>query len=180
MQEIGTAAETMSRLVRDLILLAHSDAGRLGRGRIELLARDFLERARARLPRAGAAPIRLVVADETLPVPGNEEELVRLFANLLTNAVHHTPPQGTITVTARRDGDQAVITVTDTGDGIAPEHLMHLGERFYRVDSTRSRADGGTGLGLSICRGIVEAYGGTMTFASVLGEGTTVTVTLPE
>ena len=179
MQEIGSAAETMSRLVHDLILLAHSDAGRLGRDRIELLARDFLERAVARVPRAGSAPIRLRIADETLSVPGNEEELVRLFANLLTNAVHHTPPDGEITVTAERGGDRAVITVTDTGDGIAPEHLPHLGERFYRIDTARARTDGGTGLGLSISRGIVEAHGGTLAFESVVGQGTTVTVTLP-
>ena len=72
-----------------------------------------------------------------------------------------------------------VITVADTGVGIAPEHLAHLGERFYRVDSARARRDGGSGLGLSICRSIVEAHGGTLAFASVPGVGTTVTVTLP-
>ena len=178
MQEIGAAAETMSRLVRDLILLAHSDAGRLGRQRIELLLREVLERAVSRVPRP-SAPICLTLGDEALSVPGNEEELVRLFTNLLTNAAHHTPCDGKITLSARREGTQAVITVADTGDGIAPEHLPHLGERFYRVDSARSRTDGGTGLGLSICLGIVEAHDGEMTFASTLGEGTTVTVRLP-
>ena len=87
--------------------------------------------------------------------------------------------EAAITLAAQRDGGEAVITVTDTGDGIAPEHLPHLGERFYRVDSARARLDGGTGLGLSIARSIAEAHGGTLAFASVLGEGTTVTVTLP-
>lgn len=178
MQEIGMAAETMSRLVRDLILLAQSDAGRLGQGRIELLVREVLERAICRVPRSGAA-IALVVEDEALSVLGNEEELVRLFTNLLTNAVRHTPPPGQITLTARREGEQVIITVADTGDGIAPEHLPHLGERFYRVDSARARLDGGTGLGLSIARGIAEAHEGIITFASTLGVGTTVTVTLP-
>jgi signal transduction histidine kinase len=179
MQEIGAAAETMSRLVRDLILLAHSDAGRLGRQRIELLLREVLERAVSRVPRP-SAPICLTLEDEALSVPGNEEELVRLFTNLLTNAARHTPADsGKITLSARREDTQTVVTVADTGDGIAPEHLPHLGERFYRVDSARSRTDGGTGLGLSICLGIVEAHDGEMTFASVLGEGTTVTVRLP-
>jgi len=178
MQEIGLASETMARLVRDLILLAQSDAGRLGQDRIELLAREVLERAVCRVPRTGAV-IGLVLEDEALSLPGNEEELVRLFTNLLTNAARHTPPAGRITVAARCEASQIVVTVTDTGDGIAPEHLPHLGERFYRVDSARARLDGGTGLGLSIARSIAEAHGGTITFASVLGEGTTVTVTLP-
>ena len=179
MQEIGQAADTMSRLVRDLILLARSDAGQLGRHPIELLLREVLERAVARVPSAPAA-LSLHVADETLSVPGNEEELVRLFTNLLTNAARHTPPDGQITITAaRRPDGQAVVTVSDTGDGIAPEHLPHLGERFYRVDSARSRTDGGTGLGLSIVRSIADAHGGTLAFSSEPGKGTVVTVTLP-
>lgn len=179
MGEIETAAETMSRLVRDLILLAQSDAGRLGQGRIELLLREVLERAISHVPRPDAL-VCLTLGDEALSVPGNEEELVRLFTNLLTNAARHTPPGGRITLAARQGSGQIVVTVADTGDGIAPEHLPHLGERFYRVDSARARQDGGTGLGLSIARGIAEAHGGTITFASILGEGTTVTVTLPE
>ena len=178
MGEIGMAAETMSRLVRDLILLAQSDSGHLGQGRIELLLREVLERAVARVPRPTAA-VLLSLEDESLSIPGNEEELVRLFTNLLTNAARHTPAGGRIALTARREDSHVVVTVVDTGDGIAPEHLPHLGERFYRVDSARARLDGGTGLGLSIARSIVEAHGGTMAFASVLGEGTTVTVTLP-
>ena len=178
MGEIGMAAETMSRLVRDLILLAQSDAGRLGQGRIELLLREVLERAISRVPRPAAA-VCLTLDDEALSTPGNEEELVRLFTNLLTNAARHTPAGGRISLNARHEGGGVVVTVADTGDGIAPEHLPHLGERFYRVDSARARLDGGTGLGLSIARGIVEAHGGAMAFASTLGKGTTVTVTLP-
>ena len=178
MGEIGMAAETMSRLVRDLILLAQSDAGRLGQGRIELLLREVLERAVARVPRPEAA-VCLTLGDEALSAPGNEEELVRLFTNLLTNAARHTPAGGRISLTARREGDRVVVAVADTGDGIAPEHLPHLGERFYRVDSARARLDGGTGLGLSIARSIAEAHGGSLSFASTLGRGTTVTVTLP-
>ena len=101
MGEIGMAAETMSRLVRDLILLAQSDSGRLGQGRIELLLREVLERAVSRIPRPAAA-VCLSIEDESLSTPGNEEELVRLFTNLLTNAARHTPAGGRITLTARR------------------------------------------------------------------------------
>ena len=170
----------MSQLVQDLLLLARSDGGQLGGGRIDLPMREVLELALARIARDAVTPkVRLALPEEDLRVIGNETELVRLFRNLLDNAIRHTPPDGTITVDARRSGSHAVVTVADTGVGIAPEHLPHLGERFYRIDDARSRPTGGTGLGLSICRGIVEAHGGTITFQSRVGEGTAVRVTLP-
>ncbi len=180
LQEIDIAANTMSQLVQDLLLLARSDGGQLGGGRIDLPMREVLELALARVARDTTTPkVRLVIPEEGLRVIGNETELVRLFRNLIDNAIRHTPPNGTITIDARHSGNDAVVTVTDTGVGIAPEHLPHLGERFYRIDDARSRPTGGTGLGLSICRGIVEAHGGTITFQSKVGEGTTVRVTLP-
>lgn len=178
-REIDKAADTMMGLVGDLLLLARSDEGQLGKNRIELLLREVLERAIADVAPPPRAAVRLCVADETLSVMGNETELARLFSNLLDNAARHTLPDGEIIVTARRDGKNAIVAVADTGIGIAAQHLPHLGERFYRVDDARARAAGGTGLGLSICRGIVEAYGGTLTFASELGCGTTVMVSLP-
>ena len=176
--EIAEAAAQMSRLVRDLLLLARSDEGRMGQNRVPLFVRDVLAQAVARAPRQGI-PITLQVSDEALAVCANEDEMVRLFANLLQNAVQATPPEGKIEAEAWRDGADAVVAVSDTGSGIAPEHLAHLGERFYRTDFARARRDGGTGLGLSICRGIVQAHGGTVTFASVPGVKTTATVRLP-
>ena len=101
-----------------------------------------------------------------------------MFANLLQNAAQATPLTGKITVSARRDGAKIAVTVTDTGTGIAPEHLAHLGERFYRPDSARTRQGGGTGLGLAICRGIAEAHGGTLVFQSHIRRGTTATIIL--
>src|SRR5258706_14208163 len=80
--------------------------------------------------------------------------------------------------TAVKD-EQALLEVSDTGIGIAAEHLSHLGERFYRVDKARSREAGGTGLGLSIARSIAIAHGGTLTLTSILDQGTTVTLMLP-
>jgi len=82
-------------------------------------------------------------------------------------------------VSAQAEGENVVITVRDTGPGIPPEHLSHVGERFYRVDAARSRPDGGTGLGLSICKGIVQAHGGTLSIESTSGTGTTVHIRLP-
>jgi signal transduction histidine kinase len=111
-------------------------------------------------------------------VSGSGSELTRLFTNLLENAVRHTPCEGTVTVSARVDERSVTVTVSDTGEGIAPEHLPHLGERFYRVDAARSTGTGGTGLGLAICRSIVEAHGGGMTIESTVGEGTMVYIRL--
>lgn len=178
LEEIDQAADTMSRLVQDLLLLARSDDGQLGNNQIDLLAGEVLQRAVARLGSRPAPTIRLDVPPD-LVVHGNEQELLRLFANLIGNAVNYTPIEGQVQVTARADGPTVRIAVADTGIGIAPEHLPHLGERFYRVDSARARSEGGTGLGLSICRSIVQAHHGDMSIQSQVGVGTTVTVTLP-
>lgn len=179
MQEIDRAADTMAHLVQDLLLLARSDAGQLGRNPITLLAREVLESAASGVAHQEGVPITLCVEDEALCMRGNEVELVRLFTNLLENARQYTPPGGRITVTACQERAEVVVRVEDTGIGIAPEHLPHLGERFYRVDSSRTRPTGGTGLGLSICKSIVEAHGGCLEFASRPGAGTTISVRLP-
>jgi len=179
MAEIAAASAGMARLVRDLLTLARSDEGQLGRERVMLPALEVLTLAAARAASGGPPRPTVSVPDPALALHGNPEELVRLFANLLQNAVRATPETGTVCAAARREGQTVVVTVTDTGVGIAPAHLPHLGERFYRVDSARARQDGGTGLGLSVCRGITEAHGGTLAFASTPGLGTVVTVTLP-
>ena len=183
LRDIDRAADAMSHLVQDLLLLARSDGGQMGRNPIELPVREILERAIADLPRAGsggsAAPIALDGEDPALCVMGNEAELARLFSNLLENAARYTPPEGQIRVSARVEGESVLVRVSDTGIGIEPEHLLHLGQRFYRVDASRARPDGGSGLGLSICKSIVEAHRGSMTIESVVGEGTTVCVFLP-
>ncbi len=182
LQEIDTAARGMSHLVHDLLLLARSDSGQLGRNVIELLVGELLGLAKSRVPVGTHARITLRLESPDLSVIGNEMELVRLFSNLIDNATHYTPETGRVTVTARRRGERGEwveVKVADNGIGIAPEHLAHLGERFYRADTSRSRPTGGSGLGLSICKGIVEAHGGTISFASAPGVGTTVTVFLP-
>jgi two-component system OmpR family sensor kinase len=177
LREIHQAAGTMSRLVQDLLLLARSDDGQLGRDQIAVPVQELLTRATKTV--SSGAPIAISVPDPALCVLGNPDELQRLFRNLLENARHYTPTDGQITVSAVAEGRQVIVTIADTGSGIALEHLPHLGERFYRVDQSRARQDGGTGLGLSICQSITKAHGGTMAITSVLGQGTTVTLTLP-
>lgn len=180
--EIDEAATTMSQLVQDLLLLARSDSGLAGRERIDVPVAELLQQAlySTRPPQqTNTAAVVLKPVDTDLCVIGNQNELTRLVKNLLDNAVQYSHPHGTVTASAKREGDWAVLEITDTGIGIAPEHLPHLGERFYRVDTSRTRPTGGTGLGLSICKGIVEAHGGSMRFESRVGKGTTVTVRLP-
>jgi two-component system sensor histidine kinase BaeS len=110
---------------------------------------------------------------------GDAPRLRQVFYNLVDNALKFTPEGGAVTVTADgRDGN-VVVTVCDTGAGIAPEHLPRVFDRFYRADKARSREQGGTGLGLSIARSIVTAHGGRIELASTVGKGTVCTVVLP-
>ena len=111
--------------------------------------------------------------DGALRLKGVETEIESVCTNLIKNAVKHTPSGTLIDVIWVRNGvGQACLTVSDNGEGIAPEHLAHLTERFYRVDVGRSRASGGTGLGLSIVKHIVERHGGTLYISSEEGQGT--------
>ena len=170
--------------MEELLFLARADAGGLARDVGPVCLLEALEEAaeavsRPGYPRSGCWPcIRLESIDAALAVAGSGSELTRLFTNLLENAVRHTPPEGTVTVSATVDAMSVTVTVTDTGEGIAPEHLPHLGERFYRVDAARTGGTGGTGLGLAICRSITEAHGGRMTIESKVGEGTRVRIRL--
>jgi len=114
------------------------------------------------------------------PVLADHDRAVQVVTNLLTNALRYTPAPGRVAVAAERRGAAVAITVTDSGVGLAPAHLAHLFERFYRVDRSRSRALGGTGVGLTIAKALVEAMGGQIRAESAgLGCGSVFTVTLP-
>ncbi len=173
------AANGMQRIIEDLLLLARSDAGRLA---LRLETRDMAEVVRyalAQLPEDAAGRITLDLPEEPLPVRADVPHLARVFVNLLENALHYTPAEGEIRLTAHRRDGLVRVTVSDTGCGIAPEHLPHLFERFYRVDAARNRREGGTGLGLAISKSLVEAHGGILTADSEPGRGATFTVSLP-
>jgi two-component system OmpR family sensor kinase/two-component system sensor histidine kinase BaeS len=117
---------------------------------------------------------------ELPPVMVDIARLRQVLHNLLANAVRHTPSAGTITIKARRNSDTVQIAVIDSGEGIAPEHMAHVFDRFYRTDQSRSRETGGTGLGLAIARAIIEAHEGMVTATSEgLDCGSTFTITLP-
>lgn len=117
------------------------------------------------------------IADKLL-VTANRNQLIQVFSNLLSNAMRYTP-KGFVELTARREEDEVIVEVKDSGIGISSEHVSRIFERFYRVDKARSRDTGGTGLGLSIVRHIIESLGGKIEVESVLNVGSTFRVRLP-
>ncbi|MDP8924567.1 MAG: ATP-binding protein [Chloroflexota bacterium] len=178
---LGDDVRRMEGLLGDLLTLARADAGRLPLVPEPLDLADLAtDVAAAMEPLASARGVRLTRSGGgALPIVADQTRLTQLLVNLLDNAVKYTPDGGTVTVSTGRDAGQAILSVADTGIGVAPEHLPHLFERFYRADAARARAEGGAGLGLSISRWIAEAHGGRIDIESRLGEGTTVTVRLP-
>ncbi|MCE5324300.1 HAMP domain-containing protein [bacterium] len=177
--KIDQSADAMSSLVQDLLLLARSDAGQLAREFQPVDPHDLFDNVLAVVRRTeNDAKVTVDVADSTGLILGDMEHLNRLVINLLENALRHTPSDGEVTLSAQRRDGMVELAVADTGCGIAPEHLSHLGERFYRVDAARTKKSGGAGLGLAICRSIVEAHNGSMAIGSSPGQGTRVTVTL--
>jgi len=174
-------ATTLRRLVDDLQVLALADAGRLTMHRQPVDAAELVRAVvAAQRGAAAAAQVRLEAdAAQPVPVAGDPDRLRQVLVNLVDNALRYTPPGGRVTVTAAVAGGTAVLIVRDTGVGIAPDHLPHVFDRFYRCDASRSRATGGSGLGLAIVRQLVAAHGGTVTAASEPGRGSTFTIHLP-
>jgi len=119
---------------------------------------------------------------DATPVPeilGDTLQLRRMIVNLLDNALRHTPRGGSVTVRVIQETDNLLISVSDTGSGISPQHLPHVFDRFYRVDSARDRQSGGTGLGLALVKEIAEHRGGQVSVHSEVGKGTTFRIVLP-
>ncbi|MFQ6117591.1 MAG: sensor histidine kinase, partial [Candidatus Bipolaricaulia bacterium] len=117
---------------------------------------------------------------EALPlVDVDPQRIVQVLRNLLANAVNHTPSNGRITVAVKHSGGEIEVSVSDTGEGISPEDLPYIFERFYRADKSRSRATGGAGLGLTIAKQLIETHGGRIWAESVSGQGATFVFALP-
>ncbi|BDI29608.1 hypothetical protein CCAX7_16590 [Capsulimonas corticalis] len=180
LETVDKAADQTTGIVQDLLLLARADTGQIRADQAPTPVEDAMDAA-WELARGAVDCPPMLHTDlaPDLSVRARPDDLTRLLRNLLDNAVRHTPPDGSITIAARVENRQAKISITDTGEGIAPEHLPHIFERFYRVDAARGSARGGTGLGLAICEAIAQASGGSLAIDSKLGAGTTVTLTLP-
>lgn len=169
----------LQRLIADLQDITLAEAGQLALHREPVDVRDVVRRAAASV--GGGADVRIELPDGLPAVHADPARLEQVFRNLIGNARTHTASAGGhITVTGVGRGADVEIQVSDTGRGIAPGHLPHLFDRFYRADESRSRATGGAGLGLAIVRQLVAAHGGRVTAESEgLGRGARFTVTLP-
>ena len=173
----------MVRLVDDLM-----EVSRISRGKIDLrrepldlaaVLRTAVETSKPLIER-GRHELRLMLPDEPLPVDGDAVRLAQVFANLLNNAAKYTDDGGRIELAARRDGDSALVTVRDSGIGIAPEQLPRLFEMFSQIDRGAARAQGGLGIGLSLVQRLVQMHGGSVQAASDgLGHGSKFMVRLP-
>lgn len=177
-------AQRLNRLARDLAAVTRAESGELDLQLDEVAAAELIDAAQlAGRERADAAGVTLQAhsSSEAVSVVVDRVRLAQVLDNLVVNAVRHTPPGGTVTLSAEADEPgTALLSVADTGEGIAPEHLDHIFERFYRVDSARDRDHGGSGVGLAICRALVHAHHGTIRAASDgSGHGATFTVRLP-
>jgi two-component system sensor histidine kinase BaeS len=123
--------------------------------------------------------LHAVLAGAELLVEADPDRLHQVLLILLDNAIAHTPADGAITVGVAQQGSMGIITVVDTGEGIAAADLPRIFDRFYRDDGARARTTGGTGLGLAIAQALVTSHGGQISAASTPGRGTTMTLALP-
>ena len=173
----------LSQLIDDLFQMAQLDAGGLplerAPGSIADLISDTLE-SFSELARSQGIDLQGSVAPGIDPVYMDMRHVGRALNNLIGNALRHTPGGGRVAVRAALQGAQVQVEVADTGEGIQPEDLPYVFERFYRGEKSRSRATGGAGLGLAITRGIILAHGGEIRVESTPGEGTRFIFVLPK
>ncbi|WP_307799710.1 ATP-binding protein [Actinomadura nitritigenes] len=174
-------ATLLQHIVDDLQQLALADVGKLRLHPEPVDVADLVEQI-ATVYRAAAEAADLVLTAEVTGRPQLDADPVRLrqaVGNLLANAVRYTPAGGRVSLRAHADGDDVLIEVADTGPGIAPEHLPHVFDRFWRAEKSRNRQTGGSGLGLAIVRQLAEAHGGSAAVCSEPGQGATFVLRLP-
>ncbi len=180
LEVVAKEGRRLQALVEDLMSLSRVEAGKHELPPTVLDLRELAEQVVSGMTSLhGKDRIVLDADPHPMPVRGDTQQLDQLMRNLIDNAMKYGSKSEPVRVTAK-DGEASYeLTVADSGEGIAPEHLPHLTRRFYRTDPGRSRAAGGTGLGLAIVKHIVERHRGRLDIASELGVGTTITVRLP-
>ncbi|MBT8240137.1 MAG: HAMP domain-containing histidine kinase [Acidimicrobiia bacterium] len=179
MQRIHSESKRMEALVEDLLTLASLDEDRpLEYSNIDLsqLLADVAADASAIEPER---PIDVSAIDDGVQIAADRHQLTQALTTIVNNALRHTPTTAKLTLGCASDEATVCIQIADEGPGIAPEHLSHLFERFYRADPGRERSAGGSGLGLSIAQAIVTAHHGQIDARSSVGQGTTITIDLP-
>jgi two-component system OmpR family sensor kinase/two-component system sensor histidine kinase BaeS len=172
----------LNRLVGDLRALTQAEAGQLHLNLVPVAPEPLLtttveifqEAARAK-----AIQLSARIAPDLPAIQADPDRLRQVLANLMSNALRHTPAQGRISLSADMQGTFVQFSISDTGPGLTPEEQAHVFERFWRADASRSRDHGGSGLGLTIARYIIEAHRGQMNVDSVPGQGATFWFTVP-
>jgi two-component system OmpR family sensor kinase len=181
-RSIYSETERLGHLIANLLALAHLDEGQV-RQKKEVVRLDHLAQVVAEMTEPLATEHQVNIQVETkgqVRVSGDEARLLEVVMNLTENAILYNNAEGTVSLSVKSKDALALLIVRDTGIGIAPEHIPHLVERFYRVDPARTYTSGGnSGLGLAIVDGIVRAQGGSLTIESQIGQGSTFTVALP-
>jgi len=181
---LGDQVERLTRLSEDISLVTIEE-GRLTMRHVPVPVTTLLESAHAQAKAqylAGGVDFDFQISDSAqgAVLDADPDRLGQVLTNLVDNALHHTPRGGHVVLSADLEGSWVVIQVSDDGAGIASEHLPHLFNRFYRVDTARDRSRGGSGVGLAIVRAITRAHGGSVTASSAgLGSGASFTVSLP-
>ena len=172
-------AVRLSELIGDLLFLARAESplNELRResvnvGELLVTVRDYYEASAAN----GGISLAAIESAESLIVELDRSLMLRAVSNLVSNAIAHTPPGGTVTLAAASEGAAIRIEVSDTGGGIPADALPRVFDRFFRVDPSRSKTSGGTGLGLAIVQSILTLHGGSAEISSQLGHGTRVTL----
>jgi len=180
---IARHAERLNRLVEDLLTLSDIELGKMNFFFESVTLSGIMENV-VPIVEAKAAEKKIALSrelpDGLPPIRADRDRLTQILLNVLENAVKFTPGSGKVAVSASAEGEEyVVVRIADTGVGIPREEISRLGERFYRVDKTRSRELGGTGLGLSIVKHLLAAHGGRMEIESQLGKGTAVSLYFP-
>jgi signal transduction histidine kinase len=174
----------MAELMDSLLTLARADEGRLPLAVEDCDLRELVAEASetaSMLAEAAGLTVLTTMPESPVAFRADRNRIRQLLLNLVTNAVKYTPAGGEIALGLEQQGDNVILTVADTGIGIAAGDLQHIFDRFWRADPARSRAveSAGTGLGLAITKWVAEAHGGTIAVQSRPGRGTLFTVTLP-
>jgi two-component system phosphate regulon sensor histidine kinase PhoR len=179
---VDDEAHRMQSVVEDLISLSRIEAERFSTPKdavaLEPLIAEAVDNSR-RVAEKRKSRLDVTLADELPAIAADSGQILQLLDNLVTNALRYGTPGTPVSISAEPDGAMVHISIADQGEGIAPEHIKRVTERFYRVDTSRSRALGGTGLGLSIVKHIVERHRGRLAIESKIGKGTKVHVLLP-
>lgn len=179
---IMRSTERMSRLTEDLLMLARLDkklASTWENIKLAEMLKHLVDQLQAQAV-AKNLTLSYQQPNDSLVIKGNSEQILRLFINLIENAIHYTPSNGKINISASLLGSWLEIKVEDTGCGMTPEQLEHIFDRFWRSDTSRSQWTGGSGLGLAIAKSIAESHGGKITVTSQLEVGSCFVVKFPK